>query len=121
MKTVERIIGFKKGTGGSAGVSYLKSVLDHQFFPELMGCADKSISENSADYMAEFRFNFYIVLPLIVRLLSEGVNFQSFPFRWIKGQYCFSSRQLFLCLSVNNEASLATPDNCPHYILRLKW
>jgi tryptophan 2,3-dioxygenase len=37
MKTVERIIGFKKGTGGSAGVSYLKSVLNHQFFPELWG------------------------------------------------------------------------------------
>ena len=35
MKTVERIIGFKTGTGGSAGVKYLKSVLDHQFFPEL--------------------------------------------------------------------------------------
>ncbi len=35
MKTVERIIGFKMGTGGSSGVNYLKSVLDHQFFPEL--------------------------------------------------------------------------------------
>ncbi|HLR11350.1 MAG TPA: tryptophan 2,3-dioxygenase [Sporosarcina sp.] len=35
MKTVERIIGHKIGTGGSAGVSYLKSVLDHRFFPEL--------------------------------------------------------------------------------------
>lgn len=35
MKTVERIIGFKKGTGGSAGVDYLKAVLDHRFFPEL--------------------------------------------------------------------------------------
>ncbi|KIL47453.1 tryptophan 2,3-dioxygenase [Jeotgalibacillus campisalis] len=35
MKTVERIIGFKKGTGGSSGVHYLKKVLDHQFFPEL--------------------------------------------------------------------------------------
>lgn len=35
MKTVERIIGHKKGTGGSAGVTYLKKVLDHQFFPEL--------------------------------------------------------------------------------------
>jgi tryptophan 2,3-dioxygenase len=35
MKTVERIIGHKKGTGGSSGVSYLKKVLDHQFFPEL--------------------------------------------------------------------------------------
>lgn len=35
MKTVERIIGFKQGTGGSSGVQYLKSVLDHRFFPEL--------------------------------------------------------------------------------------
>lgn len=35
MKTVERIIGLKIGTGGSSGVTYLKSVLDHQFFPEL--------------------------------------------------------------------------------------
>lgn len=35
MKTVERIIGFKMGTGGSSGVNYLKQVLDHRFFPEL--------------------------------------------------------------------------------------
>lgn len=35
MKTVERIIGFKKGTGGSSGVNYLRHVLDHRFFPEL--------------------------------------------------------------------------------------
>ncbi|WP_096436892.1 tryptophan 2,3-dioxygenase [Alteribacter populi] len=35
MKTVERIIGFKTGTGGSSGVDYLKKVLDHRFFPEL--------------------------------------------------------------------------------------
>ena len=35
MKTVERIIGFKKGTGGSSGVGYLRQVLDHRFFPEL--------------------------------------------------------------------------------------
>lgn len=35
MKTVERIIGFKKGTGGSSGVNYLRKVLDHRFFPEL--------------------------------------------------------------------------------------
>ncbi|QBP42194.1 MULTISPECIES: tryptophan 2,3-dioxygenase [Paenisporosarcina] len=35
MKTVERIIGFKKGTGGSSGVHYLKKVLDQYFFPEL--------------------------------------------------------------------------------------
>lgn len=35
MKTVERIIGFKIGTGGSSGVNYLKQVLDQRFFPEL--------------------------------------------------------------------------------------
>ncbi|WP_264371422.1 tryptophan 2,3-dioxygenase [Virgibacillus necropolis] len=35
MKTVERIIGHKIGTGGSSGVGYLKKVLDHYFFPEL--------------------------------------------------------------------------------------
>ncbi|MCO6441786.1 MAG: tryptophan 2,3-dioxygenase [Nitrococcus mobilis] len=35
MKTVERIIGFKRGTGGSSGVGYLKKVLDLRFFPEL--------------------------------------------------------------------------------------
>jgi tryptophan 2,3-dioxygenase len=36
MKTVERIIGHKAGTGGSSGVSYLKRALDHPFFPELI-------------------------------------------------------------------------------------
>ena len=35
LKTVERIIGGRHGTGGSAGVSYLKGVLDQRFFPEL--------------------------------------------------------------------------------------
>lgn len=35
MKTVERIIGYKKGTGGTAGVSYLVKALDLKFFPEL--------------------------------------------------------------------------------------
>ncbi len=35
MKTVERIIGFKRGTGGSSGVGYLKKALDLRFFPEL--------------------------------------------------------------------------------------
>lgn len=33
--TVERIIGMKRGTGGTEGVSYLKRVLDVQLFPEL--------------------------------------------------------------------------------------
>ena len=35
MKTVERIIGHKKGTGGSSGVGFLKTALERTFFPEL--------------------------------------------------------------------------------------
>ena len=35
MKTVERIIGFKRGTGGSSGVAFLKTAIDRSFFPEL--------------------------------------------------------------------------------------
>jgi tryptophan 2,3-dioxygenase len=33
--TVERVIGFKRGTGGTAGVSYLQSTLSKRAFPEL--------------------------------------------------------------------------------------
>jgi tryptophan 2,3-dioxygenase len=36
LKTVERIIGFKPGTGGSSGVGYLSEVLTRGFFPELL-------------------------------------------------------------------------------------
>jgi tryptophan 2,3-dioxygenase len=36
LKTVERIIGFKRGTGGSSGVGYLQHVLKNGFFPELI-------------------------------------------------------------------------------------
>jgi tryptophan 2,3-dioxygenase len=36
MKTVERIIGHKPGTGGSSGVAFLKRALEHVFFPELI-------------------------------------------------------------------------------------
>jgi tryptophan 2,3-dioxygenase len=35
MKTVERIIGYKAGTGGTAGVSYLAKALSLRLFPEL--------------------------------------------------------------------------------------
>jgi tryptophan 2,3-dioxygenase len=35
MKTVERIIGSKPGTGGTGGVSYLAKALELRFFPEL--------------------------------------------------------------------------------------
>jgi len=33
--SVERIIGFKRGTGGTSGVSYLRKMLDVVLFPEL--------------------------------------------------------------------------------------
>lgn len=33
--TVERVIGFKRGTGGTGGVSYLKRMLDVELFPDI--------------------------------------------------------------------------------------
>ncbi|MDQ2878664.1 MAG: tryptophan 2,3-dioxygenase [Pseudomonadota bacterium] len=36
LKTVERVIGFKRGTGGTAGVPYLARVIEQVFFPELL-------------------------------------------------------------------------------------
>jgi tryptophan 2,3-dioxygenase len=33
--TVERIIGFKRGTGGTSGVSYLRKMVEVELFPEL--------------------------------------------------------------------------------------
>ncbi len=36
MKTVERVIGYRRGTGGSSGVGFLKRALDLTFFPELL-------------------------------------------------------------------------------------
>jgi tryptophan 2,3-dioxygenase len=35
VKMVERMLGTKRGTGGSEGVGYLKTTLDKKFFPEL--------------------------------------------------------------------------------------
>jgi tryptophan 2,3-dioxygenase len=35
VKMVERMVGTKRGTGGSEGVGYLRTTLDHKFFPEL--------------------------------------------------------------------------------------
>jgi tryptophan 2,3-dioxygenase len=32
---VERMVGAKKGTGGSEGIGYLQTTLDKKFFPEL--------------------------------------------------------------------------------------
>ena len=36
IKTVERVIGFKRGTGGTAGVAFLRKTLEFQLFPELL-------------------------------------------------------------------------------------
>jgi tryptophan 2,3-dioxygenase len=36
VKTVERVIGFKRGTGGSAGVAFLRQTLETPLFPELI-------------------------------------------------------------------------------------
>src|SRR3954453_24266375 len=36
MKTVQRIIGYKRGTGGSSGVGFLGAALNLTFFPELL-------------------------------------------------------------------------------------
>ena len=33
--TVERVIGFKRGTGGTSGVGYLRKMLDVVLFPEI--------------------------------------------------------------------------------------
>jgi tryptophan 2,3-dioxygenase len=41
MKTVERIIGAKAGTGGTSGVKFLKRALDIVFFPELIEVRSK--------------------------------------------------------------------------------
>ena len=35
MKTVERIIGYRRGTGGTSGVAFLEKALSLRFFPEL--------------------------------------------------------------------------------------
>jgi tryptophan 2,3-dioxygenase len=35
MRTVQRTIGFKRGTGGSSGVAFLRRALDLTFFPEI--------------------------------------------------------------------------------------
>jgi len=36
VKTVERVIGYKRGTGGTAGVAFLRKTLEHALFPELL-------------------------------------------------------------------------------------
>jgi len=37
LRTVQRTIGFKQGTGGSSGVGFLQRALDLTFFPEIYG------------------------------------------------------------------------------------
>ncbi|HEY3988406.1 MAG TPA: tryptophan 2,3-dioxygenase family protein [Acidobacteriaceae bacterium] len=51
LKTVERIIGFRRGTGGSSGVGFLRQALDLTFFPELLASrteAPKDVSQTEA-------------------------------------------------------------------------
>jgi tryptophan 2,3-dioxygenase len=36
VKTVERIIGYKRGTGGTEGAAYLRELVTRSFFPELL-------------------------------------------------------------------------------------
>jgi tryptophan 2,3-dioxygenase len=40
LKTVERLIGHQRGTGGTSGVEYLRKALDRSFFPELYAVRD---------------------------------------------------------------------------------
>ena len=35
LTTVERVIGFNRGTGGTGGLSYLRKMLDTVLFPEI--------------------------------------------------------------------------------------
>jgi tryptophan 2,3-dioxygenase len=48
MKTVERLIGFRPGTGGSQGVGYLMKALDITFFPELWSVRSRFVDPPSA-------------------------------------------------------------------------
>jgi tryptophan 2,3-dioxygenase len=41
LKTVERIIGGQRGTGGTEGAAYLARVLEQIFFPELLSLRTK--------------------------------------------------------------------------------
>lgn len=45
MKTVERIIGFRQGTGGSSGVGFLRQALELTFFPELLASRTEAPQE----------------------------------------------------------------------------
>jgi tryptophan 2,3-dioxygenase len=45
LKTVERIIGFRHGTGGSSGVGFLRQALELTFFPELLASRTEAPKE----------------------------------------------------------------------------
>ena len=45
LKTVERIIGFRQGTGGSSGVGFLRQALELTFFPELLASRTEAPGE----------------------------------------------------------------------------
>ena len=49
VKTVERVIGFKRGTGGSSGVAFLRKALELTFFPELLAVRTEIGSGDLAD------------------------------------------------------------------------
>jgi tryptophan 2,3-dioxygenase len=49
VKMVERMIGSKPGTGGSPGATYLKSTMDHRFFPDLWEMRSH-LSKNAGGY-----------------------------------------------------------------------
>lgn len=47
LKTVERIIGFRRGTGGSSGVGFLRQALELTFFPELLASRTEAPPDDS--------------------------------------------------------------------------
>ncbi len=48
MKTVERIIGHQRGSGGSSGVPFLKKALDIEFFPELLQVRTEVVARHTS-------------------------------------------------------------------------
>lgn len=53
MKTVSRVIGYKTGTGGSSGVTYLMKALDLSFFPELWSMRTRMTAPKTGPNYAE--------------------------------------------------------------------
>jgi len=49
MKTVERVIGYKRGTGGSSGVGFLRKALELTFFPELLSVRTEIGADDAPD------------------------------------------------------------------------